>query len=108
MLRITVFACALSGCFASASPSQLTKRASFDLGCDQLKVQEIDEKTQGVTGCGKRATYVESCDGPPGATGVTCTWVINGAINSDPASATPPPAATPPAAPPPATPPSAS
>jgi hypothetical protein len=75
-----------SGCLASASGDQLTRRASFDLGCsaNNLRYHRIDEQTQGVSGCGKRATYVVSCDGPRTNVATTCTWLINGAIITDP------------------------
>jgi hypothetical protein len=41
---------------------KLTTRASFDLGCpeQQLATKDLspDQNVQGVTGCGKQATYV--------------------------------------------------
>jgi len=39
---------------------ELRTRAAFDLVCvgDSLQVQSIGERTYGVEGCGKRATYV--------------------------------------------------
>ena len=67
-----------AGCATEESPrEQLLKRAAFDLRCtkDELRVTKIDERTRGVRGCGKRATYVQSCGQ------VTpfedCTWVMN-------------------------------
>ena len=38
----------------------LVKRASFDLKCpkEQLTVSDLGERTKGVTGCDKQATYV--------------------------------------------------
>jgi hypothetical protein len=70
------------GCAATASQDQLTRRAWFDLGCSakELKYTRIDYLTVGVVGCGKRAIYVESCDGPRSRLETMCTWVINGQI----------------------------
>lgn len=65
-----------------ATKNQLARRATFDLSCsaDALKYSDIDWRTVGVAGCGKRAVYLESCDGPRENAGTSCTWVINGAI----------------------------
>ncbi|AFM14032.1 hypothetical protein [Turneriella parva] len=69
----------LGGC--GATPEQLRRRASFDLGCAEEKIEliELDSRTTGVSGCNKKATYIESCaqntmwkEGPP-----DCTWVLN-------------------------------
>jgi hypothetical protein len=40
-------------------------RAAFDLGCDaaQLKLLVLDERSIGVEGCGRRATYVSTLGG---------------------------------------------
>ena len=40
-------------------------RAAFDLGCDaaQLKLLVLDERSIGVEGCGRRATYVSLLGG---------------------------------------------
>jgi hypothetical protein len=100
---VFVLVVAGSGCFASATASQLTARASFDLSCPSgtLHYKRIDDRTQGVLGCGKRAIYIESCDGPRNQMATGCTWVINGTIEVEPAapespSTTPGPVATPP------------
>jgi hypothetical protein len=75
---------AAAACMMSATADQLTRRASFDLGCvtSELRYTKIDALTQGVTGCGRRATYVESCR--PGYNNMPgpCTWVLNGAVES--------------------------
>ena len=83
----------LCGCYATASTEQLVRRASFDLDCEpnELGYQRIDDSTLGVRGCGKHATYVESCDGPREKPATTCTWVLNGSISTP---ATPTEAAT--------------
>lgn len=71
-------ALALAPACTGASQQQLVKRASFDLGCPeaQLDVVEIDQRTRGVKGCGKRATYVETCDNL-GQGAHNCTWIMN-------------------------------
>jgi hypothetical protein len=60
--------------------AELRARAAFDLECPrkQIHVVELDDRTKGVTGCGERATYIESCDrvGPWGVRS-DCTWVLN-------------------------------
>jgi len=89
-MRYALFAVMVSGCISSASGDQLTRRASFDLNCptSNLRYRQIDDRTQGVSGCGKRATYVDSCEGPREGPNINCTWLINGAITSTaPASA---------------------
>jgi hypothetical protein len=70
-------------CYATASTEQLVRRASFDLDCasKELGYERIDNSTLGVRGCGKQATYVESCDGPRAKPETTCTWVLNGSIS---------------------------
>ena len=63
-----------------ASEGQLRNRAAFDLDCrsDQLEVVEIDGKTRGVTGCGRRNTYVEDCEREEAfGARAGCTWVLN-------------------------------
>lgn len=66
----------LSGC--GASLDKLVKRAEFDLDCPQnaLEVIDLGELTKGVKGCGKRATYVESCNHPSRAS-QSCKWILN-------------------------------
>ena len=70
------FLLGLVGC--GASVQQLHSRAAFDLNCpqDQLQVVEIDNRTRGVRGCGRQATYVENCTDPM-RSGGTCTWIMN-------------------------------
>jgi hypothetical protein len=63
-----------------ATEEQLRARAAFDLNCssEQLQLVEIDERTRGVTGCGQRTTYIESCAVSDGyGTKRDCTWVQN-------------------------------
>lgn len=64
----------------SATAHQLKTRAAFDLDCpaDKLEVVELDPRTRGVQGCGKRATYVEQCKPcANGYVGCECTWLMN-------------------------------
>jgi hypothetical protein len=74
---VAVLAALAAGALAcAAAPDPLHKlrtRASFDLGCpeEQLHRTHLDERTEGVSGCGKRATYVKVCDVND------CTWVMN-------------------------------
>ncbi|NUP12821.1 MAG: hypothetical protein HOW73_42830 [Polyangiaceae bacterium] len=55
---------------------RLKDRASFDLGCpkEQLQTQTLGGNlaTQGVSGCDKRATYVQTSSG----------WVLNSEPNA--------------------------
>jgi hypothetical protein len=83
-----LFVCALlSGCvpYAYATGEALTRRASFDLNCDAsgLYYRRIDDRTQGVRGCGKRATYVAECNGPRRAPDTTCSWILNGGVEGE-------------------------
>jgi hypothetical protein len=69
-----------SGCATWANVQQLRTRAAFDFGCreSELQVVELDARTRGVKGCGRRATYVETCK--PCANGYQdceCTWLLN-------------------------------
>jgi hypothetical protein len=84
-VRIVWAVMLLSGCYATASPDQLVHRAAFDFGCaaSGLKVVDIDESTEGVVGCGRRGTYVQSCDGPRNRLDTTCTWVLNGRLEAN-------------------------
>lgn len=90
-MRYALFVVMASGCISSASGDQLTRRASFDLNCptSNLRYRQIDDRTQGVSGCGKRATYVESCEGPRTSANTNCTWLINGSITSTAPASTP-------------------
>jgi hypothetical protein len=65
-------------------------RAPFDLDCprEQLAYQRLDPKTMGVSGCGRRATYIRVCRdrvsktyGNQIDTYVECTWTLDLASN---------------------------
>ena len=76
---LVALAFVLAAC-GGASADQLRSRAAFDMSCpeNQLQVIELDGRTQGVTGCGRRNTYVESCEQYGRTAGKTgCTWVLN-------------------------------
>lgn len=72
------------GGWSHATAEQLTRRASFDLGCGEkdLRYTRIDDQTQGVSGCAKHATYVETC-AKHGDGDAECTWLLNGLIESN-------------------------
>jgi len=82
---MTLVAGSLLGAFACATgPSssellqnlRLVKRASFDLGCaEPLGVTNIDDRTRGVRGCGRQATYVQLCDAPVDVVTRSCVWL---------------------------------
>jgi hypothetical protein len=67
------------GAMCAAQESDLLKRASFDLSCPESSIQTVDlgTDTKGVQGCGKKATYVERCNGQRGNMLTTCSWVLN-------------------------------
>lgn len=73
----------LPGCFAT--DNQLLRRASFDMNCpeEQLRLVGIDRETTGVTGCGKRAAYIEVCKAPSDPLNKQCTWVKNSETKTD-------------------------
>ncbi|HEY7371041.1 MAG TPA: hypothetical protein VIF57_02610 [Polyangia bacterium] len=78
---VSIAAVVVVGCATGpTSRDKLLKRAAFDLHCtkDELSVSKIDDRTRGVRGCGRQATYVQSCDGHYGAASFNCTWVMNG------------------------------
>jgi hypothetical protein len=56
-----------TGCAADlkrANLRELQMRAAFDLGCPpaSLGLYPFDERSKGVSGCGRRLSYVEVCD----------------------------------------------
>lgn|GEM_PF-888820 len=71
--KLILAALLLLGC--GATQQQLVDRAAYDLQCpkEQLQVHQIDNRTQGVRGCGQQVAYVESCDGQR----TNCSWVLN-------------------------------
>lgn len=74
----------LAGCSSSnmgANHAQLMERASFDLDCPKksLSITDLGESARGVRGCGKQATYIETCTGQRGVANTTCTWALDGA-----------------------------
>lgn len=106
---LVVLVAALLACKGPAARSDelradLTKRAKFDLSCpngiELVPLQSDGDlvRSYGVTGCGKRASYVLTPD---------LVWVMNsapdGKVNVDPSLMQPPP--SPPPTPPPMVPP---
>jgi hypothetical protein len=78
LLALTVCSCRSMMASGPATNDQLLARASYDLGCPTggLVVTPLDDRTRGVLGCSKRATYTEQCEAvtPLGAKD-KCTWV---------------------------------
>jgi hypothetical protein len=73
----------------------LKVRAASDFACtpSDIKTTTVDDRTKIVTGCGRRATYVEHCEtctdtGLQMMTGIVamdrcnCTWTLDGAASS--------------------------
>ena len=65
----------LSGC--AASLAQLRTRAALDLACEEarLELDAVDQGTQQVRGCGKRAIYVFAYNH-----GMYSAWMLNSDI----------------------------
>lgn len=84
-LRLLVGVTLLTASCASASQRQLLARASSDLRCNKgdLTVVELDAQTRGVSGCGKRQMYLESCNGRKDSPSRRCTWVSNSHARDD-------------------------
>ena len=57
--------------------TELQARSAFDLGCgqEQLRLYNFDDRTKGVSGCGRRLTYVRSCEINNGVN--SCTWMLD-------------------------------
>lgn len=73
-----------AGCASSnmgANQAQLMERASFDLDCPkkELALTDLGDSARGVRGCGKQASYIETCTGQRGYATTTCTWMLDGA-----------------------------
>jgi hypothetical protein len=92
LVTSAVLAVSVFGCMMSASRDQLARRSSFDLACpaEQTRYVQVDERSWGATGCGRRAVYVESCDGVTTSPNTKCTWVLNGSVVQEAVVAAPP------------------
>ena len=105
VLKIMFAGCVAACATTGATGQQLTRRASFDLDCapGDLRYRRIDSQTQGVLGCGRRATYVETCSRPSQYSELECTWVLNGSVEHAPDATVQParPPVPPPELPPP-------
>ncbi len=63
------------GCASKSSKIELVKtRAVFDLNCPSIEIVELGNNVFGVTGCGKRTSYIIYCKAP---VLTTCTAIIN-------------------------------
>jgi hypothetical protein len=78
ILCAAFFAVAAVGCAASNPENVLRVRAANDLDCstNAVHIVIIDDRTRSVRACGKRVTYVQSCDDA-----FSCTWIQNGEIH---------------------------
>jgi hypothetical protein len=66
---LVVFVLIISGCATADKKRELAlKRATFDFDChsENLKAVELSPSTYGVSGCGKKGTYVIDCPRFPG------------------------------------------
>jgi hypothetical protein len=70
-----VAAVAITGC--AATLPQLRNRASLDFSCapESLQMSDLDGATKIVTGCGKRAVYVQLFNNSRDP-----TWLLNSTI----------------------------
>jgi hypothetical protein len=71
-------------CAAPANMGELKTRAAFDLACagDSLQLQPFGERTVGVEGCGRRATYVWASQNQ--------SWLLDSRAGAEPPAASPP------------------
>jgi hypothetical protein len=85
---IFISSCATKGKIAASAMEAVEKRAPFDMECEEVSTQllgdvnvyneNLAEMNIGVTGCGKKASYVTRCT-PGGWIGekVDCTPHLN-------------------------------
>jgi len=68
--------------------AKLKRRAASDLDCSssEVRTNTIDDRTRVAEGCGRRATYVETCEACVHGVGsmrsvdrCNCTWVMDSA-----------------------------
>jgi hypothetical protein len=89
---------ATTHCATSGNLGELRTRAAFDLACpsDSLQTHPLSERTVGVDGCGKRATYVWAYQNQ--------SWILDsrsgGDVGAMAAASLPPSAAQTPSGPP--------
>jgi hypothetical protein len=99
---LVVSACAQEERPAEAPGVQLRTRAENDLRCSAAEIHSktLDDRTRVAWGCGRRATYVESCEAC-GEHGIAvraiggasivdtetqrcnCTWMLNSTVTND-------------------------
>ena len=65
--------------FISGRRELVLKRAAFDLNCSQseLKIVDLGDYAFGVTGCGRRSSYVVDCPKNTGHTSSSCVAILN-------------------------------
>jgi len=76
MKRSSSFVLIALGLAACGGTNSLKTRAAFDLDCpaEQLQIIDLGRSGRGVTGCGRKASYV--CKGDAVASACQ-TWVLN-------------------------------
>jgi hypothetical protein len=86
------------------APDAVVQRAAFDLSCPAeqlsfLALAKSSPRSFGVTGCSKKATYIELCSIAMYGmiTNKSCQWTIDGGIQSNAAGPPPVQSATGPA-----------
>lgn len=88
-VSVAFLGCAGSNASAGKSGGKLDElrtRAAFDLTCaeEELKITDLGGNAIGVSGCNKRATYMEQCGGPGTSWGNLCIWKLNSAVEAPP------------------------
>ncbi len=63
LLMTIGFLCLVSCSSTKVAESKVAKRAAFDFECKEegITITEIDDRTWGASGCGRRATYLMMC-----------------------------------------------
>jgi hypothetical protein len=76
--HVAVFGLLTMLCGCGPSEGALRTRAAFDMQCpaDQVQITELARYTRGVSGCGKRGTYIVNAN--------TLEWILNSDATSEP------------------------
>ena len=91
LVTLALLSFGLGACFLNKpkEPSLgelLQKRAAYDMRCpaSRLRYHELSKKTYGVSGCGRRATYMLICryiQHHAYSSERECRWVMNNALS---------------------------
>lgn len=79
-LLVSCVAVAIAGCAMHVPHlSDLRRRAAFDLQCPEAQLSHVDlgGEIHGVTGCGRRATYIRFCRAWAYGRCMNGDWVLN-------------------------------